>query len=268
MIQKIKQNVLYHPLFLIFIHPLSFILFGTVFALQFAKFNWIYFTLFYVFILSTQFIENILNNTIKTQQKLKLMPLIIFEGLVILLLFYFSLHLNYLVGLLMFGYLFIIHFQFYPYDLSKTLYGFILNGLFKGGILTYLAFFIQTQFITTTLYYWSVPLIILASFISFGRQCVPILEQPAQRKRNQLYFLLMLTLLYLSMFIPVISLSSGTKYLWLQLLSLPFALRLMLIMKPNQDNYTSTTKLKALTLFNFSYILLASMSILLQILWK
>lgn len=264
MFQSIKNNLFYHPLFLIFINPISAILFGTLYALQFTKIHWLNFFFFYLFILATQFIETILSNYVKKQQPIRLFPLILFELLAIILSIYFIFQLNYLVFLLMIAYLFAIHFQFSPYNLTETLYGLILNSFFKGGIITYLSYFIQAKFISQNLYYWSISLILLALLVSFTKDVVLSNKTPEVNKQNHLIFIAILTLLYLSNLVIFFIFKTTYPYLWLQLLTLPIALRLIVIMKPNRAKYSTSIKFKTLLLFQLTYILIASLTILLK----
>lgn len=263
MIQSIKKNLLYHPLFLILIHPLALLLYGTIFAMQFTHFHWMNFSLFYLFLLAVQFIENLLNNATKMKQKLSVIPIALFELLAMLLILYFSMQFNYLVGLLMFAYLFVIHLGYYPYDLSETYYQVILNGIFKSGIINYLAFFIQAQFISKSLYYWSIPLIFLAMLYTYGKQEL----SHTKTKHAQLILLLLLLVLYLTNLIPLFLLKSSVTYNLAQLVSLPLAIYLFFLLKSN-DEKSPTMKSKTLTLFHLSYILLASISVFLKIIFQ
>ena len=100
--------------------------------------------------------------------------------------------------------------------------------------------------------------------VSFTKDVVLSNKTPEVNKQNHLIFIAILTLLYLSNLVIFFIFKTTYPYLWLQLLTLPIALRLIIIMKPNRAKYSTSIKFKTLLLFQLTYILIASLTILLK----
>ncbi|MFS7259131.1 1,4-dihydroxy-2-naphthoate octaprenyltransferase [Carnobacterium divergens] len=261
------RKLFFNPLFLIFVSPLTLILLGTVLSIQYSSITITSFLLLYLFVLLNQFLEKILAYHKKEKQKLRLLPIILFELLNVLSILYLTLSSNFLIGILLLLYSLVIHLQYIPYNLSLSLYSLILTTLFKGGILTYLSFYIQTGFISRELYFWSFPLIALYGFIGYYKQLLELnIESRYLAKKDFLTLNVLLLSIYIVPFLSLYVPHYIENWIFLLLLSSPLAITLILLLKEKKAAYSTSIKMKQINLFQIVFISLLSIIALIKVL--
>ncbi len=268
---KTINHYLYHPLFLVLTIPLSYLISGTLYAGQYAHFSVVHFFLLYSF----TFINHLLGNFLfkKTKESISYFQLsfIAFEIINLLLIFYFSFRVHYLAGLLLLLYSLVIHLQFYLVKQGYAWLMLVFSSIFKGGILTYLSFYVQANFIPSTLFYWSIPLVLVVFLVEFGKLQLNYgsIHKDFSNDQTTLLFLkqelfnrifLGLTvLIYLISFI--IFIPTFNKLSFIILLTIPFALSI--IQSILSTKKTVPTKLKQRMLYIYSISFFIAFSIIL-----
>jgi len=274
-IYKMIIHYLYHPLFLTFLIPLSYLLVGTLYASQYTQYNFIHFFLLYSFIFINHLLGNFLNETAKTTLSSNHLPFIIFELINLSLIYYFSYTIHPLAGLLCFFYSLVIHSQFHLVRHGYSWLTLFVSSVFKGGILTYLSFYIQANFIPITLFYWSIPLILTLFLVELGKLQLNYTKITRQSNENQtnsvfldtkrfnLIFLCLLVSIYLVsliFFIPTFK-----KLTFIFLLTLPFAVKLIQSFFSKEESITPKFKQKTLQLYSISFFIALSIILLIHI---
>lgn len=158
-----KLNLLYftkNPMFLYFIFPSFYLLFGTIYAIPFSTLNVISFFLLYLFVLLNQMVETNFRNYFILKKKLSIRNIWILEAFIILSLFYFIAIHSFVSGLLLFCYVIMVQakYLFIHYDLN--LLAISLITLFKSLLLNTFGFYIHTGFISIAIIPYLLPLII------------------------------------------------------------------------------------------------------------
>ena len=274
-IYKTIKQYLYHPLFLVFIIPLSYLLAGTLYAGQYTQFNFIRFILLYGFIFINHLLGNFLFKTAKITLSFNHISFIVFELINLLLIYYFSSAIHSLVGLLCFFYSVVIHSHFYLVRQGYTWLTLAISSIFKGGILTYLSFYIQANFIPNTLFYWSIPLILVLFLVELAKlqlNYLTITNQLNENKNSVIFldtkifnriFLSLLILTYLISF--VLFYPTFNKSTFIFLLTLPLAIKLTNILFSKEESISSKLKQKTLQLYSISFFIALSIILLIHI---
>lgn len=272
-IYKSITHYLYHPLFLILVIPLSYLLIGTLYAGQYSSFNFIRFLLLYSFIFLNHLLGNFLFKTIKSSFSFNHIPFLIFEALNLLIIYYFAYNIHYLVGLLCFFYSLVIQLQFYLVKQGYPWLMLFFSSVFKGGILTYLSFFVQANFIPNTLFYWSIPLILMVFLVELGKLQLnyrringPLNEHNPNNlflehrnfQRIVLYLLILIYVVSFILFIPTFK-----SLLFIFILTLPFTIKVVQLSFSTKESIS--TKLTQRTLQLCSITFFISFSIMLFI---
>lgn len=245
------ENFLYNPIVLVLLTPLSYLLIGTIYASQYVDFNFSKFIAFYLLLFINYGMENYLKkHSLLNKSELK-GPFFLLESINILLIAYISLQSHYSIGLLIVLYSLAIHFQHALKVNQFPIVAILILGIFKGGILTYLSFFIQAQFLPLILIIWSVPLIILHLFLETGTY---LLEKNSPNVApGQSYFLFtIMILVYLSTVLFLYS--TFTVWTLLFVLTLPFAVRLTKVFITHKWKDSKPTTLKTYRLYQLSYV--------------
>lgn len=262
--RTIKQY-LYHPLLLVFIIPLSYLLAGTLYAGQYTQFSFIRFILLYGFVFINHLLGNFLFKTAKITLSFNHISFIVFELINLLLIYYFSSAIHSLVGLLCFFYSVVIHAHFYLIRQGYTWVTLAISSIFKGGILTYLSFYVQANFIPTTLFYWSTPLILVVFLVELGKIQlnypminVQLTDQQTNTtfldtKKFNRFLLGLLLLIYLISFIFYIPTFKGTTFIIL--FTLPFAIKLIQYLFSKEELIAKKLKQRALQLYSVAFFI-------------
>lgn len=250
-----------HSFFIIFATPLTYLLVGTLYAIQITNVHFVPFFLLYCFILLNQFLEKFLERWIKKTSENSTVFLLLFELLNVGLIVYFTFSLHYLIGLLLLFYSLLVHGQFYLIKIGLVWFSIAMQAIFKGAIITYVSFAIQVLFIPNTLFLWSIPLVLLALFVELGRYqaalkpLVPITTN--KTFTSQTIFLVLnsvLILLYISSFLVLWP--SFSYFTWLLLLSIPAAWQASRTYDPTKAVRHHTNKLKQLSIYSLLYLFL------------
>lgn len=272
-IYKTITHYLYHPLFLVLVIPLSYLLIGTLYAGQYSSFNFIRFFLLYSFIFLNHLLGNFLFKTIKSSFSFNRIPFLLFEVLNLLLIYYFADNIHYLVGLLCFFYSLVIHLQFYLVKQGYSWLMLFFSSVFKGGILTYLSFFVQANFIPNTLFYWSIPLILMVFLVELGKlqlNYTRINGQLNEHNSNNLFLdhkyfqrivLYLLILIYVVSFILFIPTFKSLSFIFI--LTLPFTIKVVQLSFSTKESIAAKLTQRTLQLCSIAFFI--SFSIMLFI---
>ncbi len=272
-IYKSFTHYLYHPLFLVLVIPLSYLLIGTLYAGQYSSFNVIRFLLLYSFIFLNHLLGNFLFKTIKSSFSFNHIPFLLFELLNLLLIYYFAYNIHYLVGLLCFFYSLVIHLQFYLVKQGYPWLMLFFSSVFKGGILTYLSFFVQANFIPNTLFYWSIPLILMVFLVELGKlqlNYTKINEQLNDHNPNNFFLdhkhfqrivLYLLILIYVVSFVLFIPTFKSLSFIFI--LTLPFTIKVVQLFFSTKESISAQLTQRTLQLCAISFFI--SISIMLFI---
>lgn len=254
------RNFFSHPLFIILITPLTYLLTGSIYAAQIAKLSVLPFFMLYLFILLNQFLEKMVDNWLKKPEKVLSFILLVSEIINLLVIVYFISSLNSLIGLLLVLYSLLIQGHSYLIKIGLDWFSIVMQAIFKGGILTYLSFSIQLSFIPNTLFLWSIPLIVLALLIELGNHQVK-LEQIAVLAQKtivsiqnlHLLFISLLVFLYLSSFF-ILWPTFGYITLFL-LLSMPLAIKAIRSFQPvKKEEMKRSSRLKQLSAYSILFL--------------
>lgn len=270
---KTIVHYLYHPLFLIFIIPLSYLLVGTLYAGQYIHFNLMRFFLLYSFTFINHLLGNFLFKKTKQPVSFNQLSFIVFELINLLFIYYFASTIHYLAGLLCFFYSLVVHSQFYLVKYGYSWLMLLFTSIFKGGILTYLSFYIQANFIPMTLFYWSIPLILVLFLIELGKLQLNyerITKLTSENQVNATFLdknmfnrisLCLLIFIYIISFIFFIPIFKKLTFIFL--ITIPFAAKL--IQSTFYKGETLPTKFKQRTLYLYSISFFIAFSIILFI---
>lgn len=272
-IYKSITHYLYHPLFLVLVIPLSYLLIGTLYAGQYSSFNFMRFLLLYSFIFLNHLLGNFLFKTIKLSFSFNHIPFLIFEVLNLLLIYYFAYNIHYLVGLLCFFYSLVIHLQFYLVKQGYSWLMLFFSSVFKGGILTYLSFFVQANFIPNTLFYWSIPLILMVFLVELGKLQLNYTKINGQlteynpnndfldHKHFQRIVSYLLILIYVVSFILFIPTFKSLTFIFI--LTLPFTIKVVQLSFSTVESFSTKSTQRTLQLCSIAFFI--SFSIMLFI---
>lgn len=255
MIHSIKdtiKKILYNPVILVLLIPVSYLMVGTIYALQYASLNWTDFILLYALLFINYYIENYFSKHYLFSKQMITPKILVLELLNIAVITTISFSSNYLVAILIILYSLIIHFH-------HTLKLFHLSGVsiailsfFKGGILTYLSFFVQVQFIPLELFKWSIPLILLNLCIEWGMYFSHPFSNQQQSKNYSSLIVLLVALLYIT---SILFLYSSFQFLLLLfLLTIPFILRFIKLFQSNEGKNSKRFCLKTIYIFQIIYL--------------
>lgn len=247
-----KKALFFHPFFLIFITPIAYLLTGTIYATQISKFSFFPFIGLYLFILINQLLEKIIRIWLHKPTKTLTYALLATEALNLIIISAFALSTHLLIGLLLLLYSTLIQSQHYLIKLELKWVMYTMKAIFKGGILTYISFFVQLSFIPNTIFLWSIPFILLALIIEITEYPLRM-QQIEQLKQQRSLFLGLLTALYLSSF-SILWLSFGSFSLLL-LLSLPFAWSVVSLYRISSQAKPSSIKIRQLLTFSIIFLL-------------
>jgi hypothetical protein len=246
------KAVFFHPFFLIFITPIAYLLTGTIYAAQISSFSLLPFIGLYLFMLINQFLEKIIRIWLQKPTKALTLALLSTEALNLIIISSFALSIHLLVGLLLLFYSTLIQSQVYLIKLELKWVMYMMKAIFKGGILTYISFFVQLSFIPNTIFLWSIPFILLALVIEIIEYPIRS-QQVEQLKQNRSLFLGLLVALYLSSF-SILWLSFG-YFALLLLLSLPAAWSVVSLYRVSNQAKPSSIKIRQLLIFSIVFLL-------------
>lgn len=274
-IYKTIIHYLYHPLFLVFLIPLSYLLAGTLYASQYTQYNFTRFFLLYSFIFINHLLGNFLFKADKIIPSSNHLSFFFFELINLLLIYYFSAMIHPLAGLLCFFYSLVIHSQFYLVRHGYSWLTLVVSSVFKGGILTYLSFYFQANFIPTTLFYWSIPLILVLFLVELAKlqlNYLTITNQLNENKNSVIFldtkifnriFLSLLILTYLISFILFYPTFNKSTFIFL--LTLPLAIKLTSILFSKEETILSKIKQRTLQLYSISFFIALSIILLIHV---
>lgn len=148
------------PLFLYFLLPSFYILFGTICALPYAPLNIISFFILYLFIILNQIIESSFENYFIHKKSNPLNKLWILELLIGLCLVYFIFAHSLVAALLLacYGLMVQSKYLFVHYDLE--ILSITLVTVFKSLLLNTFGFYIHTGFLSISLSIYFIPLVV------------------------------------------------------------------------------------------------------------
>lgn len=148
------------PLFLYFLLPSFYILFGTIYALPYASLNIISFFTLYLFILLNQIIESSFENYFVQKMSNPFRKLWTLELLIGLCLLYFVFTHSLVAALLLACYVLMVQskYLFAHYDLE--ILSILLVTVFKSFLLNIFGFYIHTGFLSISLSIYFIPLVI------------------------------------------------------------------------------------------------------------
>lgn len=148
------------PLFLYFLLPSFYILFGTIYALPYAPLNIISFFILYLLILLNQIIESSFENCFIHKKSNPFNKLWILELLIGFCLVYFIFTHSLVAALLLACYVIMVQskYLFVHYDLEVL--SIILVTVFKSLLLNIFGFYIHTGFLSISLSIYFIPLVI------------------------------------------------------------------------------------------------------------
>lgn len=251
------ETFLYNPIVLVLLTPLSYMVIGTVYAAQYVELSIVKLLVFYLFLFINYCIEHYLEkHSLFNKAELK-PPFFLMEVVNLLLVAYISIHSHYSIALLVVLYSLAIHFQ-HAFKVNQLpIAAVLILVLFKGGILTYLSFFIQAQFLPLMLIIWSAPLIILHLFLETGTY---LLERRSSREAKGQSYLLLTMIIFVYATTLLFLFSSFRAWLLLFVLTLPFAVRLARLFLTHTWKPSKSITLKTLRLFQLFYILVFALA--------
>lgn len=153
---KLISDKLYHPVLYFFLLALLSLSFGSMLALQYGEFNLLAITVFYLYILVNQLIENILLRIPNKDFQLSKKLLFTMEILNLTIILFFSRYYSLNSGFILLLYTLIIQLQFIfsYYNLERT--AAFISSFLKVILLNGFAFYLHTNFINYNyfLYYF------------------------------------------------------------------------------------------------------------------
>lgn len=154
---KLLTN-LSNPYFLFCFIPGFYLLFGTLYAIQYSSIDWLSFFLLYLFVMSNQLLEKKFNKNYDLTSRSAKRSVIILEILLFLILFYFGIVHSLITSLLLICYAIMIQGQFSFSYYNLSLFSMVLVTIFKVFLLNALSFYLHTGFIPIRLLLWTSPL--------------------------------------------------------------------------------------------------------------
>lgn len=249
-IKNTIETFLYNPIVLVLFTPFSYLLIGTLYAVQYVPLNIGKFIAFYLLLFVNYCIENYLKkHSFLNKSELK-GPFYLMELMNILLIAFLSFQSHYSIALLIILYSLIIHFQQVLKDNQFPIVAVLILGIFKGGMLTYLSFFIQAQFLPLILIVWSTPLVILHLFIEIGSY---LAEKKSPRVAIGQSYILVTLLIFIYLSTGLFLYSTFRMGLFLFILTLPLAIRLARLFITHSWKDSKPVTLKTFRLFQLLY---------------
>lgn len=247
------KKILYNPIILVLLIPASYLMIGTIYALQYTSLNWIVLMLLYALLFINYYIENYFSKHPLFSQQVATPKIFVLELMNIAAIAILSFSSNYLVAILIILYSLIIHFQHTLKLLNLPGISIAILSFFKGGILTYLSFFVQVQFVPLELFKWSIPLVLLNLSIEMGNYFLhPVSEQQQSKNRSSL-ILLLVALTYITSILFLYT--SFQHLLWLFLFTIPFIFRFVKVFQPKEEIRSKRFFLKTISIFQIIYLL-------------
>ncbi|MCA9766595.1 MAG: hypothetical protein KC455_09280 [Carnobacterium sp.] len=195
---------------------------------------------------------------IKKSKKKIITSFFIIEVINLLVIGSLALSSHFLIGVLLVLYSILIQGQIYLRENKLKWLLISLKAIFKGGILTYISFFIQLSFIPNTIFIWSTSSILLILIVELTDYTIKT-NQLETIKQNQLIALSLFVFLYLSsIFILWLSFSYFSLLL---LLSLPAAWNVLSIYRLSAQPKPLSLKLKQLNLLTIAFLFLFTLVI-------
>lgn len=157
---KRMTDIIYHPVFYFFLLSLLSLLPGSILALELNTFNFLPLSLFYFYILVNQFIESLLLRVPDQDYEPSKKLLGFFESINFLMILFFIQYYSLIAGVILFFYSLIIQLQFLftYYHLEKT--AAFIASLLKVLLLGSFSFYIHLHFISTTVIFYSLGILI------------------------------------------------------------------------------------------------------------
>lgn len=166
MAQFIKK--LQNPYIKILLAPLAFIVFGIVVGMiETATRHWLNFLLLYIVVLSSELINHFFDLWKNRSQPAARFILIFLEVILIVATVILLKDLYWPIRVMLVTYLLYLHFQYFPYNMSKSIYGISLNTFFQGFTLNVVAYTTQTQHLTSTFIWGLFPLVLISLALNF-----------------------------------------------------------------------------------------------------
>lgn len=258
------KKILYNPIVLVLLMPASYLMIGTIYASQYTALNWSGFLLLYALLLTNYYIENYFSKHQLFSKQVVTPKILMLELINVIIIATLSFSSNYLVAILIILYSLIIHFQHTLKLFNLPVISIAILSFFKGGILTYLSFFIQIHFVPLELFKWSIPLILLNLSVEVGNYFIhPISDQ--QLKNRSSLIILLVALTYIS---SILFLYTSFQYLlWLFVLTIPFVIRFLKLFLPNEEKRSKRSCLKTISIFQIIYLLTFSLIESLYLYW-
>lgn len=156
-------KLLQHPLIKIIVFPFSFISFGLITGITMtSEIQWLNIGLLYLIVTMAHLIEHFFFIKYSRKQSNAAPAALLYFCEVIMLasavMFFLQQHL--IINILLSMYLIFIHLQWFPYNMTGTFYHYLLNVFFHGFILNVIAFYTQTNGITSPILYAIVPVVL------------------------------------------------------------------------------------------------------------
>lgn len=158
-----------NPLFLFCFIPGFYLLFGTLYAIQYTEVNWFSFVVLYCFILLNQLLEKSFKKRYIKREMAKKIFVGVIEALLIVSIIYFGLVYSITTTALLICYTLMIQAQylFQYYELSWL--SVTLLALFKSLLANSISFYIHGGFIPIQILIWTIPLILPLFFMESVR---------------------------------------------------------------------------------------------------
>lgn len=210
--EKIRMY-LENPLFLFCFIPGFYLLFGTLYAIQYIEINWVSFALLYAFVLFNQLIEGAFKKKETRVERMRKSSVLFVEGLIVLSLFYFGIVHSIFLALALLCYSLMIQGQYLFAYYQLPWISIALTSLFKGIFMNSISFSIHSHFIPMSVLIWTIPLLLPILLMEIKRWNIPL-------SKKQLITILLGSYLIA---LPILFYTAGLVALIL-LLSVPFAL--------------------------------------------
>lgn len=163
---KMKKfiNYLQNPYLKIFIAPLSLILFGAIMGVSHSQSpKWLAVILLYLIALTSQLTLHFLHLKFDRESSITDNPLLlrILQGLMILAAILLMIRQHWIIILLILFYLIYTHIIYYPYNISNTIYAYILAIFYESFILNIIAYYSQVGAINNDLLIHLIPIVLM-----------------------------------------------------------------------------------------------------------
>lgn len=159
-------KILQHPLIKIFIAPFALVGIGSIIGIQQSDNpNWVSALLLFVIAIDTQLVDHyfhqkhIQRNSTNTPE----IVLYVCEAVLILATVAFILTNNWVVNILLLSFIAFVHLQYLPYIFVNTFYQYLLQLFYYGFALNCIAFYAQTNTITTNYLLTLIPFVLLTA---------------------------------------------------------------------------------------------------------